>query len=118
MFNLSDSIASVKNAFYQALQSIPEFVNLTAIPKGKVVDANFKALLENLMQDFGMIPGKDYEDNLRDNEPAADFVILSERANDLIKELLDGKVTVVKEHTRVSKLGKTYTVKAHFKRIG
>lgn len=93
MFNLKDSISSVKNAFLKALQSIPEFVSLTATEKGKVVYANFKALVKNFMEDFDMIPGVDYKDDLRDNEPGADFVILSERANYLMKNLLDGKIT-------------------------
>ncbi|MEI6445271.1 MAG: hypothetical protein WCO29_19625 [Nostocales cyanobacterium ELA583] len=118
MFDLKASILSVKNAFFQALSYIPEFVNLEAKDKGKVVDASFKALLKNLMEDFDMIPGVDYEDNLRDNEPAADFVILSDRANVLMKDLLDGKITIVKEHSRVSKTGNTYTVQAHYRRMG
>ncbi|KOR35632.1 hypothetical protein AM228_17060 [Planktothricoides sp. SR001] len=117
MFNLKQSIESVKNAFSQALQSIPEFLRLTDTEKGKVVDANFKSLVKDLMQDFGMIPGVDYKDDLRDNEPCADFVILSEKANNLMKDLLDGKITVVKEHTRVSKTGNTYTVNAHYRKI-
>lgn len=117
MFNLKDSITQVKNAFSKALQSIPEFVKLDAKDKGKVIDANFKSLVKDLMEDFGMIPGEDYEDNLRNNEPGADFVIYSERANNLVKDLLDGKITVVKEHTRVSKTGNTYTVNAHYRKI-
>ncbi|WP_353932220.1 hypothetical protein WJM97_06450 [Okeanomitos corallinicola TIOX110] len=117
MWNLKDSITQVKNAFYQALQYIPDFNNLKATEKGKIVDASFKSLVKDLMDDFGMIPGEDYEDNLRDNEPGADFVILSPRANNLIKDLLDGKITVIKEHTRVSKTGNAYTVNAHYRKI-
>ncbi|HCQ21114.1 MAG: hypothetical protein AN483_11565 [Aphanizomenon flos-aquae MDT14a] len=117
MWNLRDTITQVKNAFSQALQSIPEFVKLDAKEKGKVIDANFKSLVKDLMKEFGMIPGEDYEDDTRNNEPGADFVILSERANNLMKDLLDGKITVVKEHTRVSKAGNTYTVIAHYRKI-
>ncbi|MDB9451770.1 hypothetical protein [Dolichospermum circinale] len=116
-FNLNDSIASVKNAFSQALKSIPEFVNLNAFDKGKVIDANFKSLIKDLMKDFGMIAGEDYKDDLLDNEPAADFVILSERANNLMKDLLEGRITVVKEHSRVSKAGANCIVKAHFRKV-
>lgn len=116
-WHLGDSIQSVKNAFFRALQSIPEFFDLYPTDKGKVVDANFKSMLRDLMDQFGMVPGEDYEDNLRPNEPGSDFVIYSEEANTLIKELLAGNVTVVKEHTRVYKSGKTVTVKAHFKKI-
>ncbi|MGY6528851.1 MAG: hypothetical protein ACXITR_02875 [Cyanobacterium sp.] len=117
MFYLKQSIESVKNAFSQALQSIPEFLKLDAFEKGKVIDANFKSLVKDLMKDFGMIPGEDYEDNLRGNEPGADFVILSQKANNLMKDLLDGRITVVKEHTRISKIGNTYTVKAHYRKV-
>ncbi|MGB3207026.1 MAG: hypothetical protein WBB28_18735 [Crinalium sp.] len=117
MWNLKDSIESVKNAFFQALQSLPEFVNLNAFDKGKVVDANFKSMMQDLMDDFGMKPGKDYEDNLRVNEPGSDFVIYSKEANDLVKDLLEGRITVVKEHTKVSKTGKVFTVQAHFKKL-
>jgi len=117
MWNLKDSITQVKNAFSEALKVIPGFSNLNTTEKGKIVDANFKSLVKDLMDDFDMIPGEDYEDNLRDNEPGADFVILSPRANNLMKDLLDGKITVVKEHTRVSKTGNTYTVNAHYRRL-
>ena len=116
MWNLADSIQSVKNAFSEALQSIPEFLNLNATEKGKVVDSNIKSMLTDLMNQFGMKPGEDYEDSLRPNEPCADFVIYSKEANDLVKNLLSGKVTVVKEHTRISKTGKTFIVKAYFKK--
>lgn len=81
-WDLKDSITQVKNAFSEALQYvIPGFSELDATKKGKIIDANFKSLVKDLMDDFGMIPGEDYEDNLRDNEPGADFVILSPRAN-------------------------------------
>ncbi|MBD2088708.1 hypothetical protein H6F67_02380 [Microcoleus sp. FACHB-1515] len=116
-WHLNDSIQAVKNAFLRALQSIPEFLGLPATEKGKVVDANFKSMLGDLMDQAGMIPGEDYEDNLRSNEPGSDFVVYSKEANDLIKELLAGNITVVREHTRVLQSGKTITVKAHFKKI-
>lgn len=116
MWKLTDSIQSIKNAFFEALQSIPEFFNLNATDKGKVVDSNFKSMFTDLMNQSGMKPGEDYEGELRPNEPCADFVIYSKEANDLVKDLLEGKVTVVKEHTRVSQAGKTFTVKAHFRK--
>jgi hypothetical protein len=51
MWNFSDSIQKVKNAFLQALQSIPDFNELNATDKGKVVDANFKSMfLEMIMK--------------------------------------------------------------------
>lgn len=117
VFNLKDSIQSVKNAFFQALQSIDAFCTLNAREKGKVVDANFKSMLRDLMEQFGMRPGIDYEDNLRSNEPASDFVIYSEEANNLIKDLLAGNITVVKEHTRVYKSGRIVKIDAHYRRL-
>jgi len=117
MFNFKAPIESVKNAFSQALQSLPEFQSLNVFEKGKVVDANFKSLLRDLMEQFGMKAGEDYEDNLRDNEPAADFVIKSEKANQLIKDLLEGRITVVKEHTRTSKNGTSFVVQAHYRKV-
>ncbi|MCT7967464.1 hypothetical protein NG799_14075 [Laspinema sp. D1] len=116
-FNLKDSIESIKNALFQALQSIDEFFNLDPTDKGKVVDANFKSMLKDLMDQFGMTPGEDYEDNLRSNEPGADFVIYSKEANDLVKDLLSGNITVVKKHTRVYKCGKTVLIDAHYRRL-
>lgn len=117
MWNLEDSIQGVKNAFSQALQSIPEFYSLNATDKGKVVDANFKSMLTDLMKQFGLIAGKDYKNNLRPNEPGADFVVYSKEANDLIKDLLNGKITVVREHSRVSSSGTAFIVKAHFRKL-
>lgn len=126
-FNLQDSIQSVKNAFFQALQSIDEFRKETATGKGDIVDANFKSMLKDLMDQFGMTPGVDYldyrdndntdQDTLRPNEPGADFVIYSEEANNLLKDLLVGNITVVKEHTRVYKSGKIVTIDAHYRRL-
>lgn len=117
IFYIKDSIQSVKNAFFLALQSIDEFCKLDAKDKGKVVDANFKSMLRDLMDQFGMKPGIDYEDNLRPNEPGADFVIYSEEANNLIKDILAGNITVVREHTRVYKSGKTVIIDAHYRRL-
>lgn len=117
LWNLKDSIQSVKNAFFQALQSMDDFNKLDATDKGKVVDANFKFMLKDLMNQFGMKAGDDYEDNLRSNEPGADFVIYSEKANNLVKDLLSGNITVVKEHSRISKSGKAVTIDAHYRKL-
>lgn len=69
-WDLKDSITQVKNAFSEALKYvIPGFSELDATKKGKIIDANFKSLVKDLMDDFGMIPGEDYEDNLRETEP-------------------------------------------------
>ncbi len=51
--------------------------------KGTVIDLTFKSVLKDLMNQFWMKPGVDYVDNLKDNEPATDFVALSR--NCLIK---------------------------------
>jgi hypothetical protein len=115
--NLKDSVQSVKNAFLKALQSIEEFRELNAKEKGKVVDSNFKSMLKDLMNQFGMKPGIDYEDKLRPNEPCSDFVIYSEEANNLLKDLLAGNITVVCEHTRVFKSGKVITIDAHYRKL-
>lgn len=114
---LNIAIKSVKNAFAKALQELPDFRSLNSLQLGDVVDKSFKSLMKDLMNQFGMQPNKDYLNNLNDNEPGSDFVICSPEANDLIKDLLEGRVIVVKEHTRVSKSGKTFTVKAYFKRL-
>jgi predicted GTPase len=108
-------IGSIKSAFTKALEALPDFSSLDYFAIGEIVDKTFKSLLKDLMDDFGMKAGEDYIDNLRTNEPGADFVVRSEKANKLIKCLLEGKVTVVKEHTRVSKNGKGYLVQAHFR---
>lgn len=47
------------------------------------------------MKQFKMEPGVDYVDNLKDNEPIADFVALSKKADDLIQGLLTGKVVAI-----------------------
>lgn len=115
MFNIAVNV--VKNAFAKALQGLPEFNSFNHFQVGDIVDKSFKSLMKDLMEQFGMQPNKDYIDDLNNNEPGADFVICSLKANDLIKDLLEGRVIVVKEHTRVSKTGKTFIVKAHFKRL-
>lgn len=114
MWNVA--INSIKGALKKALEALPDFSNLDYLGQGKVIDQTFKSLFKDLMSQFNMQPGIDYEDNLNSNEPCSDFVFLSEKANNLIKDLLDGKITVVKEHTRISSKGNQYIVRAHFKK--
>lgn len=67
------------------------------------------------MTEFRMEPGIDYVDNLGDNEPATDFVALSQNADQLITGLMEGKIIAISGYVRTSKLGKEYEVKAHFR---
>lgn len=112
----SFGLRSIKNALSQALEYLPEWANLNPFDKGKVIDKSFKAILKDLMKQFNMQPGVDYVDNLNDNEPITDFVALSKKADDLIQGLLTGKIVAISEHSRVSKLGKDFSVKAHFRK--
>lgn len=116
MFESIFSVNSVKNALSSALNALSDWANLTNFDKGKIIDETFKSVLKDLMDQFGMKPGKDYVDNLKSNEPNTDFVALSEQADELIRGLMEGKIIVISEHSRVSKLGNSYTVKAHFRR--
>jgi hypothetical protein len=109
-------ISLLKNAFSQALECLPDWQDLNPFEKGKVIDKSFKQLMKDLMNQFGMKPGIDYVDNLKDNEPITDFVALSQQADDLIRGLLTGKIIAISGHTRVSKLGNEFTVKAHFRK--
>ena len=106
---------SIKSALGEALGRLPDWQKLNPFDKGKVIDTTFKAIFKDLMQQFGMKPGVDYVDDLKENEQNTDFVALSERADDLIKGLLDGKIVAISSHSRVSKLGNQYKVKAHFR---
>lgn len=109
-------LGSIKNALSQALEYLPDWTNLNKLDKGKVIDKSFKALLEDLMKQFNMKPGVDYVDNLNDNEPITDFVALSKKADDLIQGLLTGKIVAISEYSKVSKLEKDFSVKAHFRK--
>ena len=113
---LSFSINSVKNALVQALEYLPDFSQMTSFQNGTVIDQTFKSILKDLMTQFKMKPGIDYVDNLRDNEPATDFVALSERADQLIIGLMDGKIIAVNTHIKKDKQGNPYHVKAYFRR--
>ncbi len=99
----------------QALKSLPDFGDLTQLDIGHIVDKTLKSMLRDFLLDYDMKPGEDFIDNLRDNEPSADFVVCSERANLLVKALMENRVSVVREHTRISKTGREYTVQAHFR---
>jgi len=111
----SFSLGSIKNALGQALESLPNWKSLNPFEKGNAIDKSFKTIMKDLMQQFGMKPGIDYVDNLNDNEQCADFVALSRKADDLLIGLLEGKIVPISSHSRISKLGNTYTVKAHFR---
>jgi len=108
-------IGSIKSALSKALEHLHDFSQLNPREKGIVVDLTFKSLLKDLMSQFGMKPGVDYVDNLKDNEPSTDFVALSERADQLITGLMEGKIIAINGHVKKSKYGKEYQVKAHFR---
>lgn len=110
------SFNQVKNALSQALTYLPDFSKLNAFEQGNIIDKTFKSVLKDLMQQFGMKPGFDYVDNLKDNEPGTDFVALSKPADELITGLMEGKIIAVNGSVRTSKLGKEYEVKAYFRR--
>jgi len=112
----SFGLGSIKNALSQALECLPDWSRLNYFEKGIVIDKSFKTILKDLMKQFNMKPGVDYVDNLNDNEPITDFVALSKKADDLIQGLLTGKIVAISEHSRVSKLGKETSVKAHFRK--
>ena len=109
-------IDQIKTALSQALEMLPDWQTLNPFDKGKVIDKSFKSILKDLMQQFGMKPGVDYVDDLKDNERCTDFVALSTKADDLILGLLSGKIIAVSKHSRVSKSGNSFTVKAYFRR--
>lgn len=109
-------LGTIKNALNRALEYLPDWKTLNPFDKGKVIDQSFKKIMKDLMDQFKMKPGIDYVDNLKDNEPITDFVALSQRADDLILGLLNGKIIAVKKHSRVSKLGKEFMVEAHFRK--
>jgi hypothetical protein len=113
---ISLPIQSIKNALSTALQSIPDFKNSNYFDKGKIIDQSFKSILKDLMNQFGMQPGIDYVDNLRDNEPSTDFVILTNEADDIITGLMDGKILAISGHIRKNRDGTEYQVQAHFRK--
>jgi hypothetical protein len=106
---------SIKNALSVALKQLPDFSELNPFQIGNIIDKSFKSILKDLMNQFGLQPGIDYEDNLKDNEPGTDFVALSKKGDDLIRGLLEGKIVAIKAHTRVSKNGTPHIVNAHFR---
>ncbi|MBD2303735.1 hypothetical protein [Nostoc sp. FACHB-190] len=106
---------SIKKALSKALEALPDWKDLNKFEKGQQIDKTFKSILKDLMKQFKMQPGIDYVDNLSDTEQSTDFVALSQKADDLIQGLLTGKIVAISEHSRVSKLGNQFTVKAHFR---
>ena len=109
-------IKNIKVSLQNALEKIPDFSQINYFEKGKIIDVAFKSILTDLMKQFGMQPGVDYVDNLRDNEPATDFVALSEEADKLIIGLMEGKIIAIQAHFRKNVGGEIYQVKAHFRK--
>ena len=108
-------IHQIKTALTKAFESLPDWNNLNQKEKGTVVDQGFKSFLSDLMKQFGMIPGKDYKDNLSPTAKIADFVVLSPRADEIITGLLEGKIRVIQVsgHFKTSSLGKVFEVQPH-----
>lgn len=111
------SISSVKDGLIKALNCLSDFASISDFNKGKLIDKAFKWIVKDLMDQHGMEPGRDYVDNLNDNEPATDFVALSERADELLTGLMEGKIVAVSGHVRKSKLGNEFDVKPHFREL-
>jgi hypothetical protein len=88
---------SIKNALSKALESLPDWKSLNPFEKGQQIDKSFKSIFKDLMKQFNMKPGVDYVDNLKDNEQSADFVALSQKADDLIQGLLTGKIVAISD---------------------
>ena len=109
-------IKNIKVSLQNALEKLPDFSQINYFEKGKIIDVAFKSILTDLMKQFGMQPGIDYVDNLRDNEPATDFVALSEEADKLIIGLMEGKIIAIQAHFRKNRGGEIYQVKAHFRK--
>jgi hypothetical protein len=109
------SIWELKDPLIDALNHAFEFASLSNFEKGKIIDKTFKSIVKDLMDQFGMRPGVDYVDNLNDNEPGTDFVALSEEADDLLRGIMEGRIVAISAHSRVSKLGNEFKVKAHFR---
>jgi hypothetical protein len=114
--NSKNPIHSTNNVFLKALQRQPEFIDLSATDKGKVVDKKFKFIMTEIMDQLGCVTSQDYENNLRSNEPGADFVVKNKEANDKLKSLISGEKKVIKEHTRIYSSGKISTIKSHLRR--
>lgn len=110
------SFGSIKTALSNALEYLPDWSDLTKFQKGHVIDKTFKSLLRDLMEQFGMKAGKDYVDNLKENEQSTDFVCLSAQADELLRGLMEGRIVAVKGHSKVSKLGNNFSVKPYFKK--
>jgi hypothetical protein len=108
---------SIKNSLSRALEILPDWADFSPFEKGHIIDQTFKSILQDLMKQFGMIPGIDYVDNLSNTERSADFVALSQEADELLTGLMQGKIIAISEHSRVSKLGNEHRVKAHFKKV-
>lgn len=109
-------IGSIKNALSNALESIPTFKSSNYFERGKIIDKSIKSILKDLMNYYGMKPGIDYVDNLRDNEPSTDFVTLTSEADELIRGLMDGNIIAISEHSRTKGNGDKYEVKAHLRK--
>jgi hypothetical protein len=109
-------IESIKGALSSALESIPKFNSSSYFEKGKIVDKSIKSILKELMDWYGMVPGTDYVDNLRDNEPSTDFVTLTSAADELITGLMNGSVIAISAHSRTNSNGDKYEIQAHLRK--
>ncbi|MEM8642234.1 MAG: hypothetical protein AAGG51_25980 [Cyanobacteria bacterium P01_G01_bin.54] len=110
------SLLSLTASLRKAIQNIPGSHLWNNAQTGDVVDSTIKALLRDLLNQFGMQPDVDYVDNLSATERATDFVVLTTEADELITSLLEGKIVVVQAHTRKDSQGNVYAVKAHFRK--
>lgn len=108
-------IPEIKRSLSEAFKQLEDWKDLSTFSRGQIIDKTFKSFFEDLMSQFGMKPGIDYEDNLSDNAEITDFVALTKKADDLIVGLLEGKIKAisVQGHFKTSNLGKEFEVTGH-----
>jgi hypothetical protein len=100
------SIWDVKNPLIKALNDLSDFARINNFEKDQILDKTFKSIVKDLMVQFRMKPGVNYEDDLNDNEPGTEFVVLSKEADDLLGGLMEGRIVAISAHVRKSKSGK------------
>jgi hypothetical protein len=111
------AVSSIKSIFTEALKLIPDFQYLSPPEKGNIVDRSIKSLFEDLMKNFGLKPYEDYIplNDLPNNAPGTDFVV-SEKAQEILEGLFEGRIEIVKAHIKITKNGKVVEVAAYTRR--
>lgn len=102
---------AVLSTFKSLILGIPWFNTMEGKDVGTVVDKSMKSLLQQLLEELGFKAGQDFVVP-HSKTKCCDFLVKNDIANQLMEDLLEGRIVIVRAHKRDG-----HNVRLHFRRV-